>query len=306
MESSEDKQWVRKGPLPTANDFKPNFASCLPVYQATKYLLDPLTAPEPSDETGPGTHYRSTFAPKSEFSGSNDENERVFVKSRESNYPNPPTSASPRQSHFIHRKEVAPSLRLHSHSSNRTSSEIPTSTAPSSDAGRPRSIMNGASSSDAGGPQRRSSLTERFPGDRSYRPLDIIRQDVKKANRAPHLRKKHHIGADSIDRLDSVGGSYHHDGPFDATMLARNTAPKSSPVQAVAASNEEALKATPYERVVDSIQRRRPLEGVAIFPAGMPDPDGRVLNYEEGVNLDIEAGFKRWPGVVSLQSTCPP
>lgn len=73
----------------------------------------------------------------------------------------------------------------------------------------------------------------------------MITQDAKHADRAPHLRKKHHVGPDSIDRLDNLTGAYHHEGPYDATLLARNTSYTSSPIQAVSATNQEALKATP-------------------------------------------------------------
>ena len=84
------------------------------------------------------------------------------------------------------------------------------------------------------------------------------------------------------------------------TYLARNTSFLSSPVEAVSGTNEETLKATPYEKVVDSITRHRPLDGIALTPPGQPDAHGRVLVYEEGADLMVEAGYKRWPGVVGL------
>ena len=97
----------------------------------------------------------------------------------------------------------------------------------------------------------------------------MIKRDAKLANRAPHLRKKNHVGPDVIDVLDNIGpGAYHHEGPYDATLLARNTKPTFSPVEAVRSSNEEALKATPRERIQDSIERHRPLDGVAMIPPG--------------------------------------
>lgn len=85
----------------------------------------------------------------------------------------------------------------------------------------------------------------------------MIKKDVKTENRAPHLRKKHHIGTDSIDRLDNLAGPYHHEGPYDATLLARNTAYTNSPVEAVSSTNEEALKATPREMIKDSVEKHR-------------------------------------------------
>lgn len=184
----------------------------------------------------------------------------------------PTVSASPqrREPGLIHNEGAT---------SQRSSSEVPTSST---------------------GRRRNSSLYSRFEGDQSHKPLDIIKRDLKLANRAPHLRKKHHIGADSIDGLDAVGGSYHHEGPYDATLLAKNISIKSSPLEAVRNTNLEALKATPREKIRDSIQRHRPLDGVAIVPPGTRDRYGRKYNYEEGADLMIEDGgnYKRWPGVV--------
>lgn len=63
----------------------------------------------------------------------------------------------------------------------------------------------------------------------------------------------------------------------------------------------EALRATPVEKIKDSVERHRPLEGVATIPPGMPDQSGHVYSYEEGADLMIEDGnYKRWPGVVSM------
>lgn len=147
---------------------------------------------------------------------------------------------------------------------------------------------------------RAGSLKERYPGDKSHRPLDQLRHDEKVAHRAPHLRKKNFQGADVIDRLDKASfGRYHHEGPYDAASIARNRDTKYSPLAAVKNSNEEALRATPRENIIDSVQRHRPLEGVAIVPPGMADRFGRVLDYEEGADLQREPGgdYRRWPGV---------
>lgn len=115
------------------------------------------------------------------------------------------------------------------------------------------------------------------------------------------------VGPDTIDKLDWTGGAYHHDGPYDATLLARNISHSNSPVEAVAASNKEALKATPREKILDSIRKHRPLDGVAMVPPGIADREGRVYNYEEGANLMIEEGgnYKRWPGVVCAHFPSP-
>lgn len=152
--------------------------------------------------------------------------------------------------------------------------------------------------------RRHSSLTARFPGDDSHKPLDIIRRDSKKAHRSPHLNKKHIPGADIIDRLDVAGPStYHHEGPYDAALLARNSSFDSSPVAAVAGSNREALKATPAEKIRDALERHMPIEGTATVPPGQRDHLGRVYNYEEGTDMMRDPNapggpYKQWPGVV--------
>ena len=146
-------------------------------------------------------------------------------------------------------------------------------------------------------------MTERYPGDKSHRPLDILTREAKVAHRAPHLRKQHQVRPDMIDDLDTVGpGKYHHEGPFDVSYLARNTSYESSPLEALSASNEEALKATPREKIMDSVHKHRPLDGVAMVPPGMRDRNGNLYQYDEGSNMMIEDGanYKRWPGVVGL------
>ena len=151
--------------------------------------------------------------------------------------------------------------------------------------------------------RRTNSLTGRFAGDQSHRPLDLIKHETKLANRSPHLRKRHLPGPDSIDILDvnPIGPAYHHEGPFDATLLARNTSSTHSPVGAVSGTNAEALRATPHDKIQDSLRMHRPLDGTASIPSGMADFSGRQMQYEEGADLMIEGGnYKRWPGVVCL------
>lgn len=162
-----------------------------------------------------------------------------------------------------------------------------------------------SSSGTVNRPRRGSSLKERYPGDKSHQPLDIIRRDSKKAYRSPHLHKRSIPGADSIDRLDpAVGGiAYHHEGPYDAALLSRNRNPKNAPLGALETSNQEALKATPQENIKDALERHKPLDGVAVVPPGEQDRFGRVYKYEEGADLMHEpssgdAGYKRWPGKV--------
>lgn len=116
------------------------------------------------------------------------------------------------------------------------------------------------------------------------------------------MTRKHHIRPDTIDTLDNSGlGSYHHGGPYDATLFARNNT-TNSPLAALKDSNAEALRATPKERIIDSVQYHRPLDGVAAYAPGDYDRNGRLYTYEEGDNMMINntaagGAYKRWPGV---------
>ncbi len=198
---------------------------------------------------------------------------------KRTSYPSPPTSASPRREQFPSHREEA--FGDHTPTNPGSSPSSPTANT------RPR---------------RTSSLTARFPGDKSHRPLEQLTRENRVANRAPHLKAKHQIGADTVDQLDNAGPAYHHSGPYDATLLARNTSHENSPVSAVAGTNAEALKATPREKVIDSVRGHRPLDGVAAYPPGETDPNGQVYDYEQGENMmtdgNPEGGaYKRWPGV---------
>lgn len=116
-------------------------------------------------------------------------------------------------------------------------------------------------------------------------------------------------GTDTIDSLDNSGKmAWHHGGPYDATLLARNTSYNSSPVAALKESNDEAIRATPKENIIDSLEKHKPLQGTAVIPSGMRGLDGRVMRYEEGADLmreeDAPGGpYKRWDGIVSLHCT---
>jgi hypothetical protein len=112
-------------------------------------------------------------------------------------------------------------------------------------------------------------------------------------------------GADIIDSLDRSfsGAAYHHGGPYDATLLARNTSTEISPVAAVKESNAEALRATPKEHVRDALDKHMPLQGTAVIPPGGYNLSGKEMQYEEGADLmredSAEGGpYKRWPGMV--------
>lgn len=199
-------------------------------------------------------------------------------------YPSPPQSTSPQKSRF--KEEFASSRNSRA---SQASTQIPTST-------------SGGAPSTTSGRNRNNSLPSRHPGDTSNRPLDVLRKESIKAHRSPHLRKKHTPGPDSIDTLDTIGASYHHEGPYDATLLARNTSSISSPIEAVKGTNAEALKATPPENVQDSLRKHRPLDGTAIVPPGHTDQLGRRYDYEEGTDMMIENGgnYKRWPDMVCI------
>ncbi|TKA72470.1 hypothetical protein B0A49_06232 [Cryomyces minteri] len=297
---------------------------------ASRYLIDPLTAPEPSAETGPGSHF-----------------DPVYTSAPKNGYTTPPTaSASPKDVSAAHIREQSTGgsnnpFRAHmtGESSRRRSTSIkdgspvhvrqssrdypspPSSTSPRreklpayredafggyTDQPKRRSVDHARSGTDqpaaAARRRRGSSLVERFPGDKSHQPLEMLKKDAKAAHRSPHLKKHHLPGADTVDRLDVVTGPYHHEGPYDAALLARNTSFVSSPVAAVEHSNEEALKATPRENIRDAVERHHPLDGVAVIPPGMEDKWGRRYEYEEGADLmrepDAEGGaYRRWPGV---------
>lgn len=158
------------------------------------------------------------------------------------------------------------------------------------------------------GIRRSGSLTARYPGDMSHRPLDAIKKEQRAAMKAPHLHNpRHRQPADTIDTLDQTGVvdvPYHHEGPYDATMASRNRKKLYSPLDAVKDSNEEAIKATPREYIQDSLTKHVPLQGTAVVPPGMRDLSGRVMEYEEGADLMRESdapggAYKRYEGIVS-------
>ncbi|KAL8773253.1 MAG: hypothetical protein Q9194_004397, partial [Teloschistes cf. exilis] len=285
METSSDKQW------------------------ASKYLLGPLTAPEPSQETGPGTQFNSTSAshPNRQSASSTSSSRKPppanlgHTSNNRNGRPSSPASASPSKIRFptFGTSETSSISSQHNRriSSDQASTQVPTSTG-----GQASSATGPNPSQNTTRVRRTSSLSARYQGDRSHRPLEMIARDQKLAHRSHHLRKQQHIGADSIDQLDVTGGGYHHGGPFDAASLARNREYKNSPIEAVAGTNAEALKATAEEKIVDAVRKHRPLDGVAAVPPGQADREGRVYNYDEGTDLmreDVGDGgaYKRWPGV---------
>lgn len=115
-----------------------------------------------------------------------------------------------------------------------------------------------------------------------------------------YSRNSHLVNPDIIDELDDVTSySYHHEGPYDAVCPERNRVSHHSPLEAVRESNEEALRATPRDKIIDCLHSHRPLDGTAYFPPGTTDRDGQTYEYEEGSNMMDEYGlFMRLPGQV--------
>ncbi|KAK2758695.1 hypothetical protein FQN54_003385 [Arachnomyces sp. PD_36] len=113
-----------------------------------------------------------------------------------------------------------------------------------------------------------------------------------------HRKRQSVVGPDMIDRLDNVAGfSYHHEGPYDATYRAKNISRRQGPVYALKHSTEEALKATPRDKIIDSLEGKRPLDGVAFFPPGTTDRDGQRYDYKEeyGMTNEDPGDYKPWP-----------
>lgn len=80
----------------------------LTYVQAQRYLLDPLNAPETSEETGPGSHFvhrvEKPSTPKEPTA-------TTATVPAISVYPSPPASASPTQFSFHHSNPFSPSRR---------------------------------------------------------------------------------------------------------------------------------------------------------------------------------------------------
>lgn len=120
----------------------------------------------------------------------------------------------------------------------------------------------------------------------------------RKTHRYP--RTSQLVNPDIIDQLDDVTNySYHHEGPYDAVYPERNRISQRSPLEAVRESNEEALRATPRDKITDCLNSHRPLDGVAFFSPGETDRNGQTYSYEEGSNMMNDFGnFMRTPGQV--------
>ncbi|KAG0635623.1 hypothetical protein HOY80DRAFT_429366 [Tuber brumale] len=107
-------------------------------------------------------------------------------------------------------------------------------------------------------------------------------------------------GPDTIDRLDNgvFGLYYHHEGPYDSTLLARQNGPR-PPVEALRESNAAALAATPMANIIDSLEKHKPLQGTAMLAPGTELPDGEFIgDYEEYdmMRQGYGGNYKRYPG----------
>lgn len=162
---SEDKQWVSRTPgneraRETLQGSKLDgmlinivrfFLTC--PEQASKYLLDPLTAPDPNEETGPGSHFtRAPSTSKAPAVPSSSKTPAV------SSYPTPPSSASPTRSLFH------PS---NPYSASSSSSHRHTAFGAYPNAGPSRRSIDEPTGSGTGR-RRGSSLGERFPGENAF------------------------------------------------------------------------------------------------------------------------------------------
>lgn len=125
------------------------------------------------------------------------------------------------------------------------------------------------------------------------------------ASDPPVVKSQQFVRPDIIDRLDNSGFMhFHHEGPYDAVKPERNVDSESSPIAAVQDTNSKALEATAPEKIVDSINNHRPLDGTAFYPPGTTDAFGHTYDYEEGPNMMNDYGtntgnFARCPGQVS-------
>lgn len=124
------------------------------------------------------------------------------------------------------------------------------------------------------------------------------------ASDPPVVKSQQFVRPDVIDRLDNSGFMhFHHEGPYDAVKPERNVDSESSPIAAVQDTNSKALEATAPEKIVDSINNHRPLDGTAFYPPGTTDAFGYTYDYEEGPNMMNDYGtnsgnFARCPGQV--------
>ncbi|KAF5650911.1 hypothetical protein F25303_4289 [Fusarium sp. NRRL 25303] len=264
---------------------------------AKAYILDPLNDIEPNQDTGIGASHNLAAQLRN-----------ISLEGPSSNANSTPTGpVLPREgtgtNQVIRVKDIAKAailLRQRLPAQLATAS-IPRTHSPTLQLRVVNLQLHHFSASNCG-VSRQRSLIQRYPGDMSHRPLDILRKEARAADRAPHLRRKQMPMTDTIDALDTIGGMYHHGGPYDATLASRNCNKMYSPVAAVEDSNREALRATPRENIQDALLKKMPLQGTADIPSGERDISGNTINYEEGADLMREpdavgGAYKRWDGI---------
>ena len=272
-------------------------------------VIDPLHEPEPSALDGPGTHFTQSPAATSSPASASTNN---TGNRRDTNPFRKSSGTTSNASHTRH-GSVEKTGDVSTHSRELPSSSSSGHQTRASNDLRREALENDPSRRRSGSashsrqaseevknrPRRSSSLTQRYPGDQTDHPLDMLKKEHKAANRSPHLKKHHQPLPDQVDLMDKSALRYHHEGPYEATLLTRNTSWTNAPIAAVTETNNEALKATPRDKIKDSLNDHRPLDGVAIVPPGMPDAMGRVMDYEEGADLMREDGanYKRWRNV---------
>jgi hypothetical protein len=258
---------------------------------AQNHLINPLHAPSPSEETGLNTSFRSTFAPATES-----------------------------QEDLIRHQQ---NLQAAQRTQDRAFQEKIHHPAAFSDFSPKTASPLGPNGGGGKGRQRASSTTTMSPPSSPYSAggagvgATVTTPLRKRGNSLNHhhhhssssprsnngkssgdrRRRRLSVPVDTIDSLDfGPGGPYHHEGPFDATLVSRNLNLISSPVAALASSNAEALSATPRENVLNALTKHRPLEGTASVPPGVRDEWGRRYNYKES-NVMQESGYGRLQAV---------
>lgn len=119
-----------------------------------------------------------------------------------------------------------------------------------------------------------SSGEHKLHGARPSQDLAAHERLVRKDSRARRT-----IPRDQIDDLDNILGSYHHEGPFDATLASRQI-PGRAPVEAVTYGNSLALSATPSGSLRHSLALHEPLDGTSRHASGTTVA-GQRFDYDE-------------------------
>ncbi|KAF3481969.1 uncharacterized protein GIQ15_04728 [Arthroderma uncinatum] len=83
---------------------------------------------------------------------------------------------------------------------------------------------------------------------------------------------------DFVDKMDTASEPYHHEGPFDFAARERIFLSDHPALQALQDSNEEDLKATPNDMILDSFHNHHPFDGVATFPPRSKSENGDLLS----------------------------